>query len=116
MRGRTVLAAVAVAAAALLTGCSGASGAAGTWGSDAEGEPQLVLDQDGTLTGTDGCNRLNGDWTEKDETISFGEIASTTMACPDVDTWLSGMSTATRDGSTLHIFDADGAEIGTLQQ
>jgi hypothetical protein len=38
------------------------------------------------------------------------------MACPDVDTWLEGLSQATISGSTMTISSGDGAEIGQLER
>jgi len=38
------------------------------------------------------------------------------MACEGVDTWLSTLDSATIDGSTLHVKDQGGAEIGTLSR
>ena len=46
-------------------------------------EPHLVFGAAGRLTGSDGCNHLTGSYAIKGEGISFGEIASTQMACPD---------------------------------
>jgi len=112
----------ALAVAFALAGCAPAtttgsgSGAAGTWGTDAQGQPQLVLAEDGSLSGTDGCNRLTGSWTEQGSTVDFGQVASTLMFCEGVDTWLVDLATGTVDGSTLHILDADGVEIGTLSR
>src|SRR5690554_4699990 len=91
------------AALLLLAGCAApAGGPEGTWGSSGEGEPQLVLEPGGALSGTDGCNRLVGSWTAEGATVDFGEVASTMMACSNVDTWLSTLSTGTVDGNTLH--------------
>lgn len=42
--------------------------------------------EDGKLSGSDGCNQLTGPATVRGDTITFGEIASTKMACPGVDT------------------------------
>lgn len=105
------------------TGCQGGVGsgdepvsAVGTWGRDGAGQPQLVLEEDGRLHGTDGCNRLMGSWQEDDRQIVFGEVATTMMYCEGVDTWLSGLSTATIDRSTMHIADRAGNEIGTLER
>lgn len=46
-------------------------------------EPHLVLGADGRFSGADGCNRLTGSLTLKDNGITFGQVASTQMACPD---------------------------------
>ncbi len=122
-RGKRVAFVVAGAALAglLFTGCSaqpgGDGGAEGTWGKEAQGMPQLVLAEDGSLSGTDGCNRLMGKWTAKDDgTVDFGQVATTMMACEGVDTWLSGLSTGTVEGNVLHVKDTAGKEIGTLDR
>ena len=117
LSGRVSLAFVGlVTATILVTGCSADPVTAeGTWGAAGEGEPQLVLDSDGTLTGTDGCNRLTGTWEQADDTsLTFINVASTMMACEDLDTWLIALDTAVLDGETLTVKNADGAEIGTL--
>ena len=110
-----------------LTGCGGGDGESGsadggtvdpvgTWGSTAAQAPNLTFTEDGNVTGTDGCNRLTGSWTADGDTVEFGEIASTLMACVDVDTWLSGAKTATVDGDTLLVEDEGGSQIGTLER
>ncbi|UTX52092.1 META domain-containing protein [Leucobacter aridicollis] len=98
-----------------LTSCSASSAdATGTWGEEADGQPHLVLEEGGKLSGTDGCNRLSGGWEQDGEVIIFGEVAMTLMACPDVDTWLMDLDTARIDGDALLVSDASGAEIGSL--
>ena len=44
-------------------------------------EANLTFADDGTLSGTGGCNRLLGSYTAGDGEISFGTIATTQMAC-----------------------------------
>ena len=115
-----LLAFAAVALALGLAGCSAGTESAdvtGTWGTpDAMGTPGLELNADQSVTGTDGCNRLVGTWSLNGDTIEFGTFASTLMACEGVDTWLSGASTATVDGSTMTVQDAGGDDIGTLER
>ena len=112
----TVLTAVA------LGGCAASSGdgidPTGTWSeSDEADAPSLTLADGGELTGTDGCNQLSGSWRlEDDDLIYFDSVASTRMACPDVDVWLDKLSQATISGSTMTILGGDGAEIGQLQR
>lgn len=105
-----------VVTAFLIGGCAGGKASAeGTWGMSGEGQPQLVLANYGKLTGTDGCNRLIGTWKQGDDgSVSFGDVVSTRMFCEGVDTWLSGLSSASVDGSALHVRDKAGTEIGTL--
>ena len=126
----TILLAAALALSGCATGGAGDGGspsaaaddisageAAGTWGDAGDSaEPSLVLDEDGALSGTDGCNQLSGAWTDDDDTITFDNVASTMMACEDVDTWLSKLSTGTVSGDTLTVYNARGKEIGTLER
>ncbi|WP_165877429.1 META domain-containing protein [Agromyces fucosus] len=123
---RLALSGTILLAATLLTACAGNAGTAGTdsaeavdpvgtWGDvAATDEPSLVLGDDGSLTGTDGCNRLVGSWTAEADTVTFVDVASTRMACEGVDTWLSALATGTIAGDTLTVLDESGDEIGTL--
>jgi heat shock protein HslJ len=125
LRSTTLIGTLLVAAALALAGCatnagSGGSDAepsdpGGTWGdTTTDTEPSLVLADDGTLTGTDGCNRLRGRWSADGDTVTFDQVASTRMACEGVDTWLSGLATATISAAEMTVLDASGAELGTL--
>ncbi|HEY0703596.1 MAG TPA: YbaY family lipoprotein [Candidatus Acidoferrales bacterium] len=59
--------------------------------------PYIVLDSSNKrVSGSGGCNRLNGSYTLDKQTIHFGPIASTMMACP------SGMDL---EGNFLHALD-----------
>lgn len=120
---RKVLTFTAIAALALaLGGCASNPGGAGndatgSWGDvDVQGKPSLDLAEGGQVSGTDGCNRLTGKWTQDGDTVTFGPLASTLMACEGVDTWLNAAETATVDGSTLTVLGTDGTEIGTLKR
>lgn len=119
--------AAAIAAVALtLTACANGGGSAsptpspsaqatGTWGdSVSESSPYLTLGSDGKVSGSDGCNRILGTWKAAGERIDFGDVATTRMACQGVDTWLSGMASATVDGDQMTVQDADGKTLGTL--
>lgn len=113
-----ILAAAAAVAALTLTGCSSASASpVGSWGDASKrDQPSLELSEDGKVTGTDGCNRLMGGYSEEGGTVQFEQLASTMMYCEGVDTWLSKASSATVSGDTLTIADESGTEIGTLQR
>ncbi|AEE46936.1 META domain-containing protein [Cellulomonas fimi] len=107
---------VLVLVAGLLGACGDPDpGAVGTWGEQGEGEPQLVIADDGTVSGTDGCNQLNGEWSQDDEgTVRFEPFASTQMACEGVDTWLTDAAWAEVDGDELVLHDTDDEQIGSL--
>ena len=97
LRSTTLTGTILLAAALALSGCAtrrrhGAGGspsasasadeisagaAAGTWGdADDTTQPSLELAEDGTLSGTDGCNQLSGQWTENGVDLTFENVAS----------------------------------------
>lgn len=77
--------------------------------------PFLSISADRTYTGNDGCNVINGEWESTgDGAISVRPGATTLMACPDTDTWLSGAASATLRNGTLTVQNTDGQVIGQL--
>jgi heat shock protein HslJ len=108
----------ALASLFALSGCAPvAPQVSGTWGdTSTESQPSLELGTNGALAGTDGCNRLVGEYQAKDDEVVFEQVASTMMFCEDVDTWLSGLATATVSDNTMTIFDKNGNKIGTLDR
>lgn len=53
--------------------------------SNQEKDIHFVLQEDGKVTGSTGCNTFNGNYTlEKGNRIRFSKMASTRMACPDI--------------------------------
>jgi heat shock protein HslJ len=48
-----------------------------------ETTPNITFTEDGTVTGTTGCNTFNGQVTIDGSTLSFGPLATTRMACVD---------------------------------
>jgi len=49
-----------------------------------DAEAFLSFGADGTLTGSTGCNQIGGDYQIEGDQIIFGQIASTLIACPDL--------------------------------
>ena len=105
---------IALAVPLLIAGCTSTATPVGTWGSTAEGEPHLVINEDGTLGGNDGCNVMFGNWTSDADGLVFSEVGGTLMFCEGVDTWLSQLQTATVQGNELHVLGEGGEELGTL--
>ena len=109
-------------AVGLLASCGDSAGAPvpsveGTWGNvDDSRAPSLEFASSGRVTGTDGCNRLMGDWTQDGTAVTISALASTMMYCQEVDTWLSAAATAEIDGESLAVFNVDGEPIGTLER
>lgn len=51
---------------------------------DGQREPHLVLHSgEQRLAGSGGCNRLMGSYELRDDTLTFGGVATSRMACPD---------------------------------
>lgn len=121
-----------------LAACSGNPSAslAGTWklisyGSPASPTPavpdvdaSVIFGSDGTLSGNVGCNSFNGSYKVDGETVTFGAIASTLMACADPIAQQEGMvfnvfvNTATfeLDGNTLTVISADGNSVVVFER
>lgn len=103
--------------AATVLACSSTSDAPtfeGTWGSDEPPQPELTLAEDGSISGTDECNRLIGSWELVDQHVELSPLGTTMMFCEGVDTWLGSATCVEIEGDTLHLFDQDGTEIGML--
>jgi heat shock protein HslJ len=88
----------------------------GTWGETELAEPHLVFDEGGTVSGTDGCNNLTGQWKIDSDTIVLSKMATTKKYCEGVDTWLTRAATATVEDDDLVIADEDGGVIGSLDR
>ena len=117
-----VAVAVAVAAFTLvLSGCAAGFSSAvdpvGVWSESSDDDsPTLSLLEDGTVNGYDGCNQLSGGWEPTDDGVNFKQLASTRMACEDVDDWLSRAAFATIGFDTMTVLDEDGEELGELER
>ncbi|NLG55476.1 MAG: META domain-containing protein [Rhodococcus sp.] len=86
--------------------------------------PHFTIGDDGTVTGSAGCNQMTGRATISNQsgataTITFEPVGTTMMACDDdamaveaaVLSALSGETTATVDGDTLRLQRADGVGV-----
>jgi proline iminopeptidase len=85
-------------------------------------EPHLILDRRGKrVSGSGGCNRLNGPFELEGEALSFGPIAATRMACPgdEVEMALFGVFEKTAgwrlEGSHLELLDGAGDTLARFE-
>ena len=81
-------------------------------------EAHLVLKQsDSQVKGFSGCNNFFGTYTLEKDTIHFGPLASTRMACPYMEQearFLKALSETDRfqiEGESLSFFNEDGALV-----
>lgn len=89
----------------------------GQWDAADDSGASLTLEEDGTLSGTDGCNRLTGSWEADGDEVTFGKMASTMKACPDMDLWLAQAASATISADDeLLVSDSDDQRVGVLQR
>ena len=79
-----------------------------------------IFEEDGTLSGTGGCNSYTGSWETDENSIEIGPIASTAMACAEPDVMnqetrylveLQEADTYRVDATTLEMFDAEGTRL-----
>jgi uncharacterized lipoprotein YbaY/heat shock protein HslJ/uncharacterized lipoprotein NlpE involved in copper resistance len=91
---------------------------------DGRREPHLILHAgEARFNATVGCNQMAGGYALDGDRLSFGQAASTMMACPaPLDAWEQALGqslTTTRswrvDGQTLELFGEDGAPLALFQ-
>jgi heat shock protein HslJ len=118
--------------ALILAACSGTNSLAGTsWTLVSYGDPSsptaaasgvetsLVFGTDGQVSGSMGCNGFGGDYSVSGDTLTFGSIISTMMACDEprmtqestAFAVMNGKTTFTINGDTLTITSTDGAKV-----
>jgi heat shock protein HslJ len=84
--------------------------------------PYLVFERTGRVTGSDGCNRLVGDFTVNEEVVTFARIEVSHMMClnlNDVDRRFDEALNNTRRlvivGNQLGFFDAANRPVVTFR-
>lgn len=81
-------------------------------------DPHAVMDEDGTWTGSDGCNGAAGRWTVGGAgSLLATSGPSTLIGCDGVGvpTWVGLARTAGFDGDALILFDIHGEQLGSLK-
>jgi heat shock protein HslJ len=85
----------------------------------AEHPATLEVQQDGSVTGRSGCNGFAGASTLQGDSIAFGALAATKMACPEPQMeqegrYFTALVASRRfllEGDTLRLLDAGGATV-----
>ena len=87
-------------------------------GTDATAGVTLTFNDDGTVSGSGGCNTYSGSYTTDDAgAVTFGPLAMTMMACEDAkmqveqqfSAAMANVTTYQIEGNNLTLRDADGA-------
>ncbi len=79
-------------------------------------DTRLAFSKDGTVSGTMGCNSFSGSYEQKGDSITFGPIISTEMACLDLpmtqESIPFGIMVGTvkfeQSGNSLTVYSSDG--------
>ena len=88
---------------------------------NSEQQPYLTLDNGGKVHGHAGCNGLNGSYQHNGDALSFGAIATTRKACPDMEgeqAFLQALKAASGyriDGELLTLFDDNDQPLAGFQ-
>lgn len=92
----------------------------GSW-RDPDGGAVVTFADDGTLTGTDGCNHFRSTWTlasgsgGEGSAVTVTPFMSTRMACTGAwSPWILSMHSVTHGGDRLTATNDGGVELGTL--
>ena len=84
-------------------------------------EAYIRFDTKDSITGNLGCNSFFGSFTTQDKNISFENVGSTKMMCPNMKTEdafanvLQNTKTYEIKGETLNFFDEKGQKISTFE-
>ncbi len=85
-------------------------------------QPHLKFAADNRVEGTGGCNGMGGTYTlAEGNKISFSDMVSTKMACPDMtlendfQTTLQQVANYSTDGTTLSLMNAVGTTIAKFE-
>lgn len=82
-------------------------------------DPHVVVDDDGTWQGSDGCNGVGGRWAVGDDgRLLTVEGPMTLIGCEGaaVGSWMGSAAHAGLDGDELVLVDAHGEELGRLSR
>jgi copper homeostasis protein (lipoprotein) len=89
---------------------------------DPSRRPSLTLNEDGRVSGFDGCNRMAGRYEVEGRSIGFSQMASTKMACIDgmeLELAFAGALDRARRfnvvGTHLDLFGADGELLARFE-
>ncbi|MGW5075503.1 META domain-containing protein [Rhodococcus sp. NPDC004095] len=85
-----------------------------------ESSPILQIAEDGTVTGSTGCNAMTGSAQVAGDTVTFGPLGTTRMMCPPevmeveqaVLTALDGTTTVTIDSDRMRLMNTNGHGLG----
>ncbi|MEN0085008.1 MAG: META domain-containing protein [Leifsonia sp.] len=99
-----------------LTGCASSVSPVGDWGQVGPGQASLSISSDGSFSGTDGCNAVEGKGSISGDTFTFAPPEPGANACFGVTPWLNLAHSAKVDGGKLVVYRTGGQQLGTLDR
>lgn len=87
----------------------------GKWVSSKDGSSAfLKFDEDGTLTGSDGGNRISTTWGPEGSGAVIKPFATTQRAVMGMELWVGRVHRVEADGDVLTVLDHGGNHLGEL--
>lgn len=89
--------------------------ASGRWAAESNPHAFLEFALDGSVTGSDGANRIVTTWQpDGDGSAVVAPFLTTQMAAKGMQTWVGGVRRVEVDGDVLAVFDQSGNRLGEL--
>lgn len=87
----------------------------GKWVSTKPGSAAfLSISDDGSLTGSDGANRISTTWTKDGSGAVIESFLTTQRATQGMERWVGRTRRVETDGDQLNVFDHAGKHLGEL--
>ncbi|GAA1939852.1 MULTISPECIES: META domain-containing protein [Brevibacterium] len=89
----------------------------GKWISTKDGSSAfLQFEEDGTLTGSDGGNRISTTWGAEEPGAVVKPFATTQRAVMGMEAWVGRVHRVEAEGDVLTVFDHSGNHLGVLNR
>lgn len=86
----------------------------GRWVVEKNPRAFLEFKEDGSLSGSDGANRIVTTWTDEENGPTVKASFSTLMAAPNMVGWVTKARRVEPDGRELKVYDAKDDHLGVL--
>ncbi|MCD1284544.1 MULTISPECIES: META domain-containing protein [unclassified Brevibacterium] len=86
----------------------------GKWVAEQNARAFLEFKEDGSLSGSDGANRIVTTWTDEENGPTVKPSVSTLMAAPNMVTWVTKARRVEPDGRELKLYDSEDNNLGVL--
>lgn len=89
----------------------------GRWVSSKPGSTAfLKFTNDGSVSGSDGANRIATTWSNDDQGAIIDSFVSTQRAAPGMEMWVARVNRVEANGDELNVFDRSDSHLGVLMR